>query len=96
MARHGPSHFVLVDQQSHQLGNRERRVRVVQLDGERRRAALELPALGHVLREHVLQRGAHEEVLLLEAQLLALRRGVVRVEHAREFFASTCSAEASA
>ena len=37
-----------------------------------------------VLREHVLERRADEEVLLLEAQLLALRRRVVRIQHARE------------
>src|SRR5690606_36066554 len=36
------------------------------------------------LREDVLQGGAHEEVLLLEAQLLALRGRIVRIQHARE------------
>ena len=79
-----PVDLVLVDQQPHQLGDRERRVRVVQLDRDRVGQRIEAAAFGEVLREHVLQARADEEVLLLEAQFLALRRGVVRVEDARD------------
>jgi hypothetical protein len=37
-----------------------------------------------VLAQDVLQAGGDEEVLLLDAELLALLRGVVRVQHARD------------
>ncbi len=80
----GPLQIVDVDQQAHQLDDRHRRMRVVELDRDRLRQILELAPLGEMLREHVLQRSADAEVLLLEAQLLALRRRVVRVQHARQ------------
>src|SRR5882672_6906927 len=35
-------------------------------------------------RQDVLQAGADEKILLLEPQLLALRRGIIRVQHARQ------------
>src|SRR5271170_4980380 len=35
-------------------------------------------------RQDVLQAGADEKILLLEPQLLALRRGIVRIQHARQ------------
>ncbi len=59
-------------------------MRVVELDRERFVQGVEAAAFGEVLRQHVLQAGADEEVVLLEAQLLALRRGVVRVQDARD------------
>jgi hypothetical protein len=76
---------VLVDQQAHQLGDGDRRVRVVELDRELLVEALSgrlLPA--QVDAQHVLQRAGDEEVLLLEPQLLALDLLVVRVEHLGE------------
>ena len=79
-----PLHLVLVDEQAHQFRDRERRVRVVELDRDAVRQLLERAPLGELLGQHVLQARAHEEVLLLEAQLLALRRRVVRVEDARD------------
>ncbi len=59
-------------------------MRVVELDRERVGQRVEAAAFGEVLRQHVLQARADEEVLLLEAQFLALRRGVVRVQDARD------------
>src|SRR5882762_2179799 len=80
----GPRQAVLVDQQAHELRNRHRRVRVVQLNGDRVRNGRERAPLAQMRRQDVLQARADEEILLLEPQLLALRRGVVRVQHARQ------------
>ena len=65
-------------------GNRDRRVRVVELDGHL--VGQLVPALV-VLDEaphDVLQRRADEEVLLPEPQLTAARRAIVRIEHLRQ------------
>src|SRR4051812_19367399 len=59
-------------------------MRIVELNRNRLRQILELTPLREMLREHVLERGADKEVLLLEAQLFALRRRIVRIQHARE------------
>ena len=77
-----PRQAVLIQQQAHQLRNRHGRMRVVQLDrygvGQRR----ERTSLSQVRRQDVLQAGADEEILLFEPQLLALGRGIVRIQHA--------------
>ena len=69
-----------VDQDAHQLGDDERRVRVVQVDehlvGQRVPRLVEPP----VPPQDVLQRTGDEEVLLAQAELLARRRVVVRIE----------------
>ena len=44
----------------------------------------DVAALGQVAAHEVLQRGGDEEVLLAQAQLLAGRRGVARIEHPRD------------
>ena len=79
-----PRHLVHVDQEPHQLGDRDRRMRVVQLDrhvvGERR----ELAVLRLVPAQQVLQRRRREEVLLPQPQLVAGGRFVARVEHPRD------------
>src|ERR1700742_5264415 len=59
-------------------------MRVVQLDRNRIRQGRQRSSLARVRRQNILQAGADEEVLLLEAQLLALRRGVVRIKHSRQ------------
>ena len=78
-----PLELVLVDEQPHQLGDRERRVRVVELDRHGVRQCLERSSVGQVLGQDVLQACADEEVRLLEPQLLALRRRVVGTGGAR-------------
>ena len=76
-----PAERVLIDEQPHQLRDGDRRMRVVELHGPffvegRGRAAEQ-----RVDAQHVLQRAAREKELLLEPQLLAAMRLVVRVEH---------------
>ena len=91
LARDGPGplpvHGHFVDQQAHELGDRDRRMRVVHLDRELLVEALRRNLLHAADAQHVLQRARHEEVLLLEPQLLAARLLVVRVEDLGEIFA---------
>ena len=73
---------VLVHQLAHQLGHRDRRVGVVELEavlvGE---GGEVVPVQADPLAQHVLDAGAGEEVLLAQAQFLAVLAGVVGVEH---------------
>mmetsp|Transcript_9957 Transcript_9957/g.31637 ORF Transcript_9957/g.31637 Transcript_9957/m.31637 type:complete len:620 (-) Transcript_9957:59-1918(-) len=74
-----------VDEQAHQLGDRDRRVRVVELDLHL--AGEQVPTVGVPLLEapqDVLDGGAAEHVLLAQAQLLARLVVVVRVEEVVE------------
>src|ERR1700677_1558173 len=75
----GPTEIVFVDEQTHELRDRQRGMRVVQLNGDRFGQRLERSAFAEMARENVLQTRAHEEVLLLQAQLPALWSRVVRV-----------------
>ena len=77
---HVPVQPFVVDQHAHQLGHRDRRVRVVQLDGELVGEGAEVGVLLLEPPDHVGNRAGHEEILLLEAQLLALVALIVRVE----------------
>ena len=79
-----PRHGVLIDQQAHELRNRDRRMGVVQLH---RKLFVELgdrQFLRAQDAEHVLQRAGDEEILLFEAQLLAAQLLVVRIEDLAE------------
>eukprot|EP00047_Mylnosiga_fluctuans_P003292 m.228426 g.228426 ORF g.228426 m.228426 type:complete len:867 (+) comp11740_c0_seq1:45-2645(+) len=90
----GPRQALQVDQDAHELRNGQRGVRVVELDRALARELLEGGALVLAVRgasaevlvaaDDVLQRRRHEEVLLLEAQLLALEDVVVGVEYTRD------------
>ncbi len=75
-----PRHRVLVDQLPHQFGDGDGRVGVVQLDAEHFMEAFQRQALAFAQAQHVLDRAGHEEILLLQAQLLALHLLVVGVE----------------
>lgn len=76
-----PWHVVLVHQQAHQLGDADGRMGVVELDGEFLVEPPHRHAVGRQQAQHVPQRARHEEVLLLEAQFLALLRFVIGVKH---------------
>jgi len=71
----------LVHQQSHELGHGDGRMCVIELHGELLVEALRRNLLHATDAQHVLQGSTHEEVLLFEAQLLAPRLLVVRVQH---------------
>src|SRR5260221_7796519 len=59
---------------------------VVDLDRDKARELVEAAPLPLQPRKNVLQRGADEEIFLLEAQLASRGRTVVRVEHAGQAF----------
>ena len=79
-----PVEALVVDEYAHELRDDERRMRVVELDEHLLRKRV--PAVVRLAEapQDVSQRARDEEVLLTEAELLALRRVVVRVEHLGE------------
>ena len=76
-----PAEAVLVHQQAHQLGDDHGRVGVVDLDDVVLGEAAHVAPLGDVLAQDVLGAGGDEEILLLEAQGLALDMIVGGIEH---------------
>ena len=76
-----PAHVVLVHQDAHELGDDQGRVGVVDVQHMLVREVFERAVLGLVLGADVLDRGGHEEVLLLEAQGLALAVVILRIQH---------------
>ena len=73
---------MLVHQDAHQLGDGHRRMGVVDVDGHLVREDGPLGAVdGQEVAHDVLHGGGGEEVLLLQAQLLALPGVVVGIEH---------------
>ena len=79
-----PGHALLVEQHPHQLGHRDGRVRVVELNGHLLREADEVGVALEVAPHDVGDGAGDEEVLLLEPQLLAGLVLIVRVEHLRD------------
>ena len=75
---------MFVDEQPHELGNGDGRMRVVQLDrdmvGQRRKLAV----LRLVPPQQILQRCRREEELLAQPELVARGRLVAWIEHARD------------
>ena len=77
-----PDHAFFVHQQAHQFGNGDSRVRVVQLQRIVAGQFIQRQATLFVLANNIFQRAGAEEVLLNQAQILALRGGIFRVEYA--------------
>ena len=80
--RHLPGKTLLIDQQTDQLGNRQARMRVVDVEYALVRQQIKVVAkvLFEIL-DRILQGGAGEEVVLLEAQHLALVVLIFGIEH---------------
>ena len=81
-----PFHPLVVEQDPHQLGNRQGRMRVVQVDGHLVRERLDVRVADLEAPDDILQRAGHEEILLLETKLLALLDAVVRIQDLRNVF----------
>ena len=80
-----PAHIVLIQEQTHQLWDREHRVGVIELNGVVLvEIAQVLAVILDVRINHRLQRSRDEEVLLANAQDLAVISRVIRVEHAAQ------------
>ncbi|OQA24790.1 MAG: hypothetical protein BWY59_02034 [Verrucomicrobia bacterium ADurb.Bin345] len=84
--RHLPLHADLVQQDPHQLGHAEGRMRVVKLDRDLLREAVEVGVVDLEASHDVLDGTRDEEVLLLEPELPALLDVIVRVQDLRDVF----------
>ena len=81
-----PAEVRLVEQDSHELGDGQRRVGVVELDGDLPGKRVPVGIGAAEAPHQVRQRARDEEVLLHEAQCLSHARGVVGIEHPRQRF----------
>ena len=77
-----PRDAVEVDENAHQLGDRDRGMGIVELDRHLVGKVLDRAELLEVAADEVLERGGDEEILLAEAQLLAGRGRIRRIEDA--------------
>ena len=76
-----PAQTRLIQQNPHEFRHAERRVRVVHLHGDAVRQRRPVRSLAGEPRHDVLQRAAHQKILLQEAQRPARLGRVVRVQH---------------
>ncbi len=76
-----PTQLFLIQQDAHQFGDGDGGMGVIELDGHFIRQLVEIRVIFSEAVEDVAQRGADEEILLLEAQLLAHAGGVVGIEY---------------
>ncbi len=81
-----PRQAVHVDEQPHQFGNRDARMRVVELDRRPQRQEMEVAIGAQVTRHEVLQRRGHKQIFLPQPQLPAGWRVVARIKDLRDRF----------
>ena len=79
-----PSESLFIDQDAHELGDGDRRMRVVDVDGDLVGELPEVHARENVVAHDALHARRHEEILLDETQSASLVRAVVRVEVLRD------------
>ena len=79
-----PFEAVQVDEDAHQLRDGDRRMGVVELDRGVVAERADVAVLLDVAADEVEQRGGGEEIFLPQAQFLAGRRRVARIEHLRD------------
>jgi hypothetical protein len=76
-----PSQFMHIHQQTHHLGDGNGRMCVIQLHRQFVRQLRPAFMVLFEAEQHVLQRGADKEILLLQTQPAAHLGGIVRVKH---------------
>ena len=81
-----PSEVRVVEQNPHQLGDRQRRVRVVELDGDFFGKRVPIGVAAPEAPHEIGQRAGHQKIFLHEAQPLPDAGGVVRIKYPREGF----------
>ena len=81
-----PFQFMYVHEQAHELGDRYRRMGIVQLDRDLVRQFVEAGVNFLVAEQDVLQRGTDEEILLFQTQRAPRGRGIIGVEYLRQIF----------
>ena len=72
--------MVFVDEHPHQLGDGQRRMRVIHLNGHLRREVIEGIVRLTIALHDVANGAGHQEVLLQQAQLAARLIGIRRIE----------------
>ncbi len=81
-----PLQPVIVDQDPHQLGDRQRRMSVVHLYGDLVAELIEVVVLAQVAADDVPHGASHQEIFLHQPQLFAGNHGVGRIEDAGDVF----------
>ena len=76
-----PAVSAVVKQDAHQLRNSQRGMRVIDMDGRFIGEVIHGRIVVQVAVNNILHGGGHQEVLLAQAQALALRVVVIRIEH---------------
>ena len=77
-----PAQALFVDEQAHHFGNGQAGVGIVDMDGHLFRQQRKIIAeAAFKILQRVLQRGAGEEIMLLQPQLLALQMVILGIEH---------------
>ena len=89
----GPCDAFFVNQDAHQLGNRQHGVGVVQVDGDFVGKVFDAGETAFVARHDVLYGCGNQEIFLFQAQLAAAVGGVVRIEDARDVFIAVLRAD---
>ena len=79
-----PGQLPLVHQDAHQLGDGQRRMRVVQVNGDLGRKRVEALVIQLIARHEVAHRAGNQEVLLEQAKLLPRRHCVGRIQDFRD------------
>ena len=76
-----PIETMIIDEQAHQFRDRNRRVRVIELDRVEIREFGPIAVIGKEATHDILQRATHEEILLHKTELLTIFRRVIRIQH---------------
>ena len=76
-----PAVAAVIEQNAHQLRHSERRVGVVDVDGDLLVQVIERAVNAHVVVDDIADRCRAEEILLTQTERLALQMVVVRIEH---------------
>ena len=79
-----PLEAFLIDEDAHELGDAECRMRIVDVDGDLLGEVVDVHADFLVVAHDALDAGGDEEVLLDKAQTAAIVRAVIRIEVARD------------
>ncbi len=82
-----PLHLILIHQEAHKLCNRDGRVRIVELDSVKLGEVLPVIVTVKETADDVLQGATYEEVLLNEAQFLAVLGGIIGIKDLGDGFA---------
>ena len=76
-----PIQTMIIDKQAHQFRNRNRRVRVIQLNRIEIREFGPIAVIGQVATHDIFQRATHKEILLHKAELFTIFSRVIRIQH---------------